>query len=151
MPNNRKLIRGRVSPIALIGTIGVVLLVFLLFFVNRDSSGENGKKFMDALARGDAKTLADLSHLPGLDAQQREAAWKKSVTDYGKHYVFAWKVISVVDASETTSAIKLQVNRDLMSQSSYPENFELPMVKADGKWKVDVRRIDRRLYPGMPR
>ncbi len=47
--------------------------------------------------------------------------------------------------------VRMMVIRNAERDGAYEEKFELPLVKKDGKWKVEVLGLDRRLYPGLPR
>ncbi len=55
----------------------------------------------------------------------------------------------IVDSND--AAVSLSVWRNYFSGISYDEKFELPMIKQEGKWLVDVRGINREMFPALPR
>lgn len=106
---------------------------------------------MDALARGDSKKLAQLSFIEGVSQQDLEKKWDATVQGASRYYRWGWRPHLATQASDSVAAVSFQVTRDWDLPGSYEEKFELPMLKRDGQWKVDVRRIDRRMYPFLPR
>lgn len=141
---------GKVHWITISGLAGFLLVLFFVFN-SRESAQVAAARFMDALARHDVKGVAGVSYMEGRTPDQVEAAWKHTIIDVGEHYVFSWDINSSVESSSDTAAVRMMFVRDAASGSSYPEKFELPMVRKEGHWKVDVYRIDRRLFPGLPR
>lgn len=122
----------------------------VLVFFARDSAGATAGNFMTALAKGDVPELVRLSHMPEVSNEDLKKKWEFTV-DAGKYYRFTWKITAVEQLTETTGTAKMQVMRNATSGSSYEENFQLPLVKIDGEWKVDVSSMNRGLYPALPR
>jgi len=109
---------------------------------------------MSALAKGDIKTLTDMTYLRGENREQIEKQWKFAVEEVSPNYLFRWDINHGRELSGSTASVSIKVWRNAMSQSTYDEKFELPLVKnaeTDGKWKVDVTGINREMYPGLPR
>lgn len=130
------------------GVIGLVVLGVILF-----STGESPQfraaMFMSALARGDAKTLADLSYVEGADKADVEAAWQESV-ERAKYYQFVWQATSMVQQSPEQAAVRLNVVRN-PGPSSYEEKYDVSLQKIDGEWLVVPSSLSRELYPYLPR
>jgi hypothetical protein len=146
---------GKVHWMILVGGVGFAAILGLSFLGLDSPTGAAGK-FMGALATGDYKTVASVSHVeprPGEspeDAKKRiEEEWKFATEVAGKHYRFRYRILGQVMEGEN-AAINMQVWKNY-SPSAYEENFDLPMVKSDGKWKVAVRGMSRKWYPGVPR
>lgn len=139
----------------LVGGIGVLLIIGLSF-LGLDSPTGTAARFMAALASGDYKTVAAASEViprPGEspeDARKRlEEEWKFAVETAGKHYRFRYRLMGQVIEGDT-AAVNMQVWKNY-SAAAYEENFDLPLVKSEGKWKVAVRGMSRKWYPAVPR
>jgi len=141
---------GRVNIILVVG-IAVVLMLGYVIFMTRESVQTVGTKFMSALAKGDVNTLTELSALDGRDKEDLRKQWDFAINKAGKHYLFRWRIMGSKEADENSAAVRMQVIRNAMSSASYEENFQLPMVKEDGRWKVDVGNISRDMFPALPR
>jgi hypothetical protein len=140
---------GRTHPLILVAALGVVVVLVLLMF-----SGESltavGAQFLSALAKGDAKTLTDLSYLDNKSKDEVQKEWEASVSA-AKHYRFQWKIVAANQADERTASIKIQVTRNSDSPGAYEENYGLPLVKVDGHWKVIYTNLGREMSPFLPR
>lgn len=141
---------ARVNLIVLLSAIGALVVVVLLFFLPA-SPQTAGTAFMDALARQDSKKLADLSFVQGKEVAEVQKDWEALLNGPAKYYRFYWNHSQTVQSGADIAAVRFQVTRDVDSGMSYEEKFELPMVKKNGAWKVDVRRVDRRMFPFLPR
>lgn len=134
-----------ISVVAVLAAIGVVIA----------TAGETPTtataRFMTALAKGDAQTLTDMSYFnPPRSREQVLEAWKKTL-QYGKFYVFSWRVTEDTRPSPGHAKVGLQVAKDANSQMAYEEPFSVDLVQQNGKWLVDVRSISRPMYPSLPR
>lgn len=134
---------------AIFGGIIVIMVAVILIF-SQESPKAAGTRFMDAMARGDVKTISSLSVLGKDDQPTIEKKWDRALNFVGKHYGFTWMITAESKASETSAAVRMQVERNIQDPSFYEEKFELPMIKVNGKWKVDVGNLDRRIFPGLP-
>jgi len=140
---------GKVHWLIVAGIVSVVLVVGLFLFA-RDSAAETASGFMKALGSGDVDTLVKLSYLDNTSADEMRKKWDFAVHRAGPHYLFAWQLDNVVQSDSENAAASMQVTRNI-DQESFQEKFQLPLVKHDGKWLVDVRAINRKLYPALPR
>ncbi len=140
---------GRTSIVVVI-TIVLVAAVVGLFLLAGESPTGVGVKFLTSLAKGDTKTLADLSYMEGNTPQQVEEKWKQT-KDATKYWMFAFSVKNTTLQDSDSASLVLDWIKNASNPSAYGEEFELPMVKVDGKWKVDVRAISREMYPALPK
>jgi hypothetical protein len=140
---------GRVSPLFLAVLLGVAVVLGILFF-GQEGPAAAATRFMNALARGDAKALADNSVVSGKSKSELLADWQFATQYPGKHYLFHWQITSARVVDDKTADVKVQVERNY-SPSSYEENYGIPLTKVDGKWIVDAGGISREMYPGIPR
>ena len=140
---------GRTSIIVII-TITLVAAVIGLFLMAGESPNGVGVKFLTALANGNTKTLAELSYMDGNTPAEIEEKWKQT-HEISKYWYFAYQVQGTTIQDDKTATIRLEWVKNVSSPSAFGEKYELPMVKVDGKWKVDVRAISREMYPALPR
>jgi hypothetical protein len=140
---------GRASIVVVI-TVALVAAVLGLFLLAGESPSGVAGKFLGALARGDTKTLTDLSYMEGLSPAEIEQRWKDT-HENSKYWIFAYSIKDTKQQNPTNTTVVLDWVKNAVSPSSYGEKFELPMVKVDGRWKVDVRGISREMYPSLPR
>jgi hypothetical protein len=139
---------GKAHWITIAGILGLLAIV-LVFFIGGETPSGVTNRFMIALAEGDVNTLCDLSHYEGSKDSLR-AQWEYATKVAGPHYRFAWIINSEKVASNEIASVKTTVERAI-GPDSFPEKVDIPLVKREGKWKVDVRGIWRGLYPALPR
>lgn len=141
---------GRVSIGGLLAVV-VVAIVAAVFFLSKESLTTVGARFMNALAHGDVDTLTKLSYIGNESPDEIRKQWDYAVNKTGKYYNFSFQITGESQPDKNSGAVRMQVMRDLDNPSSYPENFQLPMIKVGDEWKVDVKGINREMYPGLPR
>ena len=140
---------GRTS-IVVIAAVAIVAAVVLLFLMAGDSPSAAANRFLVALAKGDTKAIAENSYMEGLQTPEIEKAWQDTY-DVSKYWVFAYHIQETEEQDPNNATVRLAWVKGADSQAAYEEKYELPMVKRDGKWKVDVRGISREMYPSLPR
>lgn len=141
---------GRINWL-LAATAAVVLGIVAVFMSGGESARGAADRFMVALAKADVKTLADMSfYRPERPREQVEAEWKQTL-EYGKYYRFIWQQRTEDRLGGDRARVGLAVVRNAADENAYEENFNIDLVKVDGKWKVDVASISRDMYPGLPR
>lgn len=133
----------------LAGIVGAVMILFIAFSGGESASSVSAR-FMGALAKGDYKTLAKLSYIPDRSQQELEEKWKFT-TEVGKHYLFLYRLGATLEQGPRTATTNLSVTRNAMTGGSFEENFPIPLTRQEGKWKVEVRGLSRKLYPSLPR
>jgi hypothetical protein len=140
---------GRVN-IVLVGAIVAIVMIGSVLFMGRQSINAVASKFMSSLATHDVNTLTDMTFLNGRNKEDVRKQWDFAVNDAGKHYIFVWRITSSKEADDKTASVSMQVVRNARSGTSYEEKFDLPLVKENGDWKVDVSAISRDLFPALP-
>lgn len=140
---------GRTS-IVIIITVALVAAVVGLFLLAGESPTGVAGQFLTALGKGDTKTLAKLSYMDGLSEAEIEKRWQET-HELSKYWAFAFKVRDANEQDPDNATVRLDWVKNAASGSAYEEKYELPMVKKDGKWKIDVRGISREMYPALPR
>ncbi|MBC8064912.1 MAG: DUF4878 domain-containing protein [Chlorobia bacterium] len=140
---------GRASLVVVIMAALVAAVAGLFLLAGESPTAVTGK-FLTALAKGDAKTLASLSFMDGLPEAEIEKKWQET-HDASKFWTFAYQIQDSNEQDANTATVRLQWIKNAMSGSAYEEKYELPLLKVGGKWKVDVRGISREMYPSLPR
>lgn len=141
---------GRLNLIVLFGVVGAIV-IGVLFLMGGESPMSVGSRFMAALADGDAAELTELTLLDGQSKDEVRKQWDYAVGVAGIHYAFAYQILNQVQSDDDTASVRMKVWRNARSAGTYDENFALPMVRRDGKWLVDVRGINRAMFPALPR
>lgn len=139
---------GKAHLITIAVLLGLAVLGVLLMFSGDNPMGA-ASRFMSALAKGDVDTLTKLSYYEGPKDKLREQ-WEFACKEAGEYYLFRWRVQTARIHGEDRAAVLTWIERNL-GPSSFEEKIDLPMVKEDGAWKVDVRAIYRGMYPALPR
>jgi len=150
MTSRARVLAGRINFLLLGGIVAVALFAFI-FLMGRESVETVAARFMTALSTGDIDTLTANSYLGSKSKDEIKKQWEFTVKDISKHYLFHWRITGSQQADEKTAAVKLSFMKNVDSESTYEENFALPLVNVDGKWLVDVRGISRDMYPALPR
>ena len=132
--------------IGIVGIIGILVL----FFMAGESPATAGSRFMAELQTGDADTLTNMSYVAGKSHDQIESEWKDTVK-YGQYYKWKWAVDGADTIRDDQAKVRMRLMRNIQNNTSYDENYYLPLVKKDGKWMVDVIALNRGIYPFLPR
>lgn len=142
---------GRVSWILVAVFLGLIAFGAVIFFSSGDTPEAAGGKFMAALINGDADTLTKYSYMEGLSQEQIRERWEYTLHRAAPHYRFVYSIDGSTRTGDETAAIKLTFTKNVGQKGSVPDNFQLPLVKQDKQWKVDVRSMNRDMFPGLPR
>jgi hypothetical protein len=141
---------GRANWLMVVGLIGIVV-VAVIFLTSGESASSAAGRFMVALGQGKVDDLTKLSFMDGETPEQISKKWEYTTQVVGKFYRFRWQILAETQPQPDQAAVRLWVWRDAQTQSAYEEHYEIPMVKKEGKWLVDVRGLNRTMYPGLPR
>lgn len=141
---------GRVSLIGLAGVAALLMIVAVLT-MSKESMTSVGGRFMSALAHKDANTLTNMTYLGKRSPDEIRTEWDIALNRAGKYYNFAYQVVNGAEADKNNGAVTVMVSRNIDSGSSYEEKFQIPLVKVNDEWKVDVANISSEMYPGLPR
>ena len=127
-----------------------VAMISVVILMGRQSVTTVVAKFMSALAKHDVDTLTNMTYLNGRDKEEVRKKWDFAVNKAGKHYLFLWKITSSKNVDENNASVTLLMMRNARNVSSYEEKFDIPVVKENGEWKVDVSAISRDVFPALP-
>ena len=142
---------GRVSLLTLIVIVAVLVgSAIVLLLIVPDSPESAAKQFMSALATGNVDKLVSLSDLGDESPDQARKQWDFSVNTAGKYYQFVYSVNSSSESDPTDASVKILMLRNPDKPGSFQETFDIPMVKKGDHWKVDVRAMNRTIYPALP-
>lgn len=139
---------GRVHWLGLVALVGIIGLLVLIAFSGSSPASAAGA-FMTALAKGDVDKLTDLTYQGQKTKDQIQKDWDFTVHKASPYYRFTWQMKDEHFMSDKEATVKMDLYRNL-GPSSYPEHFELPLQKVDGKWKIRVESINREMYPFLP-
>ena len=139
----------RFNPIAVFGVLGLLAIGLVMLMLGQ-SPEEAGKEFMTALAKGDVAKLTEMSYLPEPE-KPIEQQWKETFEKHAKNYVFAWKMEGSEKMSNEEAVVKVLIVEFRGPELHENDVANLPLVKKDGKWKVDLRSLTRTFFPGLPR
>lgn len=134
-----------------LGAAIALVLVVAFFMLGRATPSATAEEYLEALARGDANRLTELSFTHSGTKEQLLDAYKFATEQAGKNYSFIWRIKDEREADANTAAVQISVMRNANRATSYEENFEIPLAKKDGKWLVDVGDINDQMYPALPR
>lgn len=134
-----------------ISLVVVAAVIFSVFLFSGESPSVASERFMEALAKGDAEALTDMSYFsPERPRDKVLSDWKKTL-EISKYYRFAWITKSSSSPAPGRASVKMEFTRDADKGSAYSEGFSLDLVQKNGKWLVDVKSLSRELYPALPR
>jgi hypothetical protein len=140
---------GRINLILLAVLLIGIALGALLLTAGETPSAAAGH-FLKALGQGDTKTLTSLSYMGDQPESETEKQWETTISR-SRHYLFAWRIMGDLE-NGNEAVVKLKFVRNAANtQMAYEEDYELPLVKVNGKWKVSVREISRDMFPALPR
>ena len=142
---------GKAHPIVIVGVLSILAYIALVFGAGGGTSTEAAVQFMGALGQGDVDTLTRLTYAPGKPEEKVRTEWEYTVDTVGPHYRFMFQLLTTKQATETFHTVAIHVFRDADNPSTYGEKFELPLIKSDKGWQVDIASVNRQMYPGLPR
>ena len=141
---------GRASIVVVGGVVGIIIIL-LVALTSGESASTVANRFMVALSKGDAATLADVSVMGDRSPEDVKKAWEETL-NASQHFRFKYRVILVETPGPDSANAKIGMERNYAPNgSSYEENYQLPLHKQNGKWKVDVSGMPRGMYLWLPR
>lgn len=141
---------GRVN-LLVVAVLVMGLFIVGIFFMGRESMSSTCGKFLAALAAGDVDTLTKYSYLGETPPEKMKESWTFTVKEAAPHYRFMYRIDNSREQGADSGAVSVRWWKNALTGSSYDEAFDIPMIKKDGQWKVDVRGMSREMYPGLPR
>lgn len=131
-----------------LGLAGVIFLGILVLMTRSSPTATVGS-FLTALAKGDVDQLVELSHYDGDKAKLREQ-WEFCVKEAAPHVRFTWTMSGSREIDAEHATVNVLWFKDIENQG-YEKKYEIPCVKEDGQWKVDVAVMARDMFPALPR
>ena len=154
-PMNSSRQSGKISLLSL-GAVAIVAMIAASMAFAKEDPSAVGAQFMDALARHDVDKLTELSMVSktdpaGIEAEKKRLHddWAFSVNVAGEHYPFTWRITESAAATDTHSAVTVQITK--LVANDYEEKYELTLEKVNNKWMVDVGAISRTMFPALPK
>jgi len=141
---------GRASWLLVLAILAIVIVVGLAF-MSSGSPTSAAAKFLWALQRHNVDELVELSNVPEGDKAKLRQDWEFNLNVASKYYNFAWGISHAKQITNDQAVVAVKIKKNAEKPTAYEENFELPMVKVNGQWKVDIYRLSRKIYPSLPR
>jgi hypothetical protein len=130
---------------------GVVAAAMAVFMNASEQPDTVAVKFLNALGTGNVDELTRLSYMDKVPPEEIRKKWDFTVHVAGPYYRFRYVITSGVMNDAETAAVRLDFYRNALSSQTYSDQYELPLVKIGNQWKVDVRGLNREMYPGLPK
>jgi hypothetical protein len=150
--NARRSVRGLFRPnlIVLLGLFGLAA-IFVLVFLSGVSPQRAGEEFMVALAKKDVRKLVEMSYLPNPSAPL-ESQWEDCVNGKARNFMFMWVWEEGTSRPTNDEAVlRLHLIEFRGATQDATDTYELPLIKRDGRWKVDLRGLTRKFFPDLPK
>ena len=141
---------GRASPLLIVTVAFVVGLVVMTLTVS-ESPSSVARRFMAALAVGDAETLTDLTYLEDATREEMLAKWEYTTGVVGPYFPFRYEIKGETRPSDDQAIVWMLYTANAGMSGSYPDRFELELHSTDDGWKINVFALSRKMYPGLPR
>jgi hypothetical protein len=141
---------GRVNLLVIFAVLALILVAGLALLSGASATGA-AADFLAALQKQDVDALTELCNVPEGEKAKLRKDWEFTTKSATPYYNFAWSIKYAKRISDNEAAVAVKVIKNADASGSFDENFELPMVKVAGKWKVDIYRLSRNLYPALPR
>lgn len=141
---------GRANIAIVIAGAFIVALGAMTMFTEPTAT-DVASRFMAAMAKLDASTLADLSYVEGEDKGRVLEQWTYMTDVVAKEYTFSYEIKGEKSLSDKSSIVWMMFTKHAGMDGAFEERFELPMIKTDEGWKVDILATSRDFLPGMPR
>jgi hypothetical protein len=106
---------------------------------------------MTALQKHDIDQLTELSAVPADQKGKLHKQWDFCLNTATPTYNFRWQFQYSAATGTDTEVVTVKMWKNADNPGSYDENFQVPLVKVDGRWKVDVYRMSSKFYPAIPR
>lgn len=141
---------GRVNLVAIVAVV-IVLIVLPLMCVSSAGPERVAYDFMNALGSGNIDELVRTSSIGNADDARKRELWTKTM-ERSRNYAYTWRIIGVQKDTPTTAAVRIMMRQNIQIRMGTDEvPFQLPLIQENGKWKVDVHALNRKMFPALPR
>lgn len=137
---------GRASILIIVAVICAIGITGLITFSSA-SPKQVANEFMVALAKGDVDGLIRLGYLGDDTEQEAREKWEFATKVAGPYFRFKWQVGGMGQPDPESANVEILLD----TGTGTAEKFELALLRINGQWRVDVREINRNMYPGLPR
>ena len=142
---------GRISFVLLAVIVAAIAAIVVFVLVSSEESPETvGSNFLRALAKGDLDTLTKLSYMDKTSDADIHKKWDYTINTAGPYFRFIYRVKGSSRVSSDSGAVIVSWTKDVQNPTAYAIDYEIPMLKIDHHWKVDVRSLNRDMFPGLP-
>jgi len=139
----------RFNPIITLGLLGVIAIPIILFLLGQSPEAA-AKEFMAALAKGDVDKLTEMTYLPEPESDIK-SQWKHTFETSARNYVFGWQFGSTEKDGSDRAVVRVTITEFRGPETHGNDEANLPLIRKDGKWMVDMRSLSRSFFPGLPR
>lgn len=137
---------GRASILVIVAALCALGITGLLLF-SSPSPKQVANEFMIALAKGDVDGLLRLGYLGNDTEKEAREKWEFATKVAGPYFRFKWTIGGMSQPDPESASVEIMLDTGTGSA----EKFEMALLRIDGQWRVDVREINRSMYPGLPR
>lgn len=149
MMGNRSAGALRFNPIIAIGLVGVITIPIILFMLGQSPEAA-AKEFMTALAAGDVNKLTEMTYLPEPE-EDINTQWQRTFETTAPNYVFGWELGTTEKDGADRAVVKVTIVEFRGPELHENDIANLPLVRREDKWMVDMRSLSRTFFPGLPR
>jgi len=135
--------------IVVFGIAGLAAILLLLTLAQQ-SPQEAANEFIEALATKDVDKLTEMSYLESPQTPLKEQ-WDIAVNERAKNFVFMWLYESSRQSSPEEAVVRLTLVEFRGPEQKETEPYEIPLIKRDGRWKIDLASLTRKFFPALPR
>jgi hypothetical protein len=139
----------RFNPIIALGLLGIIVIPIVLFMLGKSPEAA-AKEFMAALAAGDVDTLTEMTYLPDPESDIKEQ-WQETFETTAKNYVFGWQFGTTEKDRDDRAVVRVIVTEFRGPETHENDQANIPLIRKDDKWMVDMRSLSRTFFPGLPR
>lgn len=137
---------GRASWIMIVALVSVLAVTGMFLFAG-ESPQTACNRFFEHLAKGNVEGLVKDGYIEGMTPEEQKKKWDYAVNVAGPYFRFIWRIKNYVKANDTHAFVNLAITTQA---TDYEETYRIPMVRVDGRWRVDVRGMSRGIYPALP-
>jgi len=143
----------RLNLVGVLGLAGLVILLGVGFVVlmNRQTPEVAVQKFMEGLANQDLATLNEYSFLES-PSKPIQDQWKYCFDVAAKGMPFVWRIGESRMTGDDHAVVEVfLVQFSIGGAKESDEAFQIPLVRRNGRWQVDLVGVPRDFFPGLPR
>ncbi len=142
---------GKVSPLVVIGILGLMGLAgMLLFLQGSEGPGVRTHKFFNALAKADIDGIMKVSTFGDEPAESVRKKWETTL-HRSEYFRFYWKVKETFQPSPEEAVVAVSIYVGVDRPDPTETKYQIPLSKINGEWFVDAKSLNREIFPALPR